>query len=137
SLPRAPIPCPPPPLLHLVSAPRRFAVLHHHVACHRIRVESQTPGLLRVGNGSPWAAEIRKRAATLLAGPAVMTCGAAIMLPGEDGDAADGHHAAHFVHHRFAQHMLSASHFHSRKKDAVRQLRESFGVAANADVTLD
>ena len=74
-----------------------------------------------------------------MAHAAVVAGSAALVHLREDGGAADGHHAAivEVLRDGFFHHAFGAVHFHGGKEFAVRKLRKSFGLAADASVLFD
>ena len=68
-----------------------------------------------------------------------MTSGAAFVDLRQDGGAANGHHAAviKMLGHRGFNVQLCAAHFHGREEVAIGKLRETLGLAGNADMIFD
>src|SRR5690606_18822762 len=73
----------------------------------------------------------------VVARAAVVASGAAVVRLRQHRSAADGGHAAHLGLETVAEPRLAAGKAHRRLEDRVRQLRQPFGQAADADVALD
>src|SRR5262249_27785659 len=81
------------------------------------------------------ATEVGSRTATAMTRSAVVTRGAAVMTLRQYGRTAYGHHpvAAKVSSDRLLNSLFRAGHFHRRQKLTIWQLRQAFGLAADAD----
>ena len=97
--------------------------------------QRETTGRARCGQRRVDAAEIRPRDAPPVARSTVVTGRASVVRLGEDGDASDCEHALapEPVLHSLPDVLLRAVQRHRRQELAVRQLRQTLFLAADAD----
>src|SRR5205814_293810 len=116
-------------------------------ACLRIEVEAvndavwadgEAAGFLRGGQRRIQAAEVRLGDAPTMANAAVVACGASLVDARENRRAADGHYAVlEMLGEGIAEIHFHASHLHRREEFSVRELRQAFGLAADAGKLFD
>src|SRR5439155_23156685 len=98
-----------------------------------VRANGEAPGFLRGGKRGTETAEIGTGDAAAMANAAIVTRSAPFVNAREHGRAADGHHTIVEVFgERVAKILLDTGHFHRREKFSVGQLRQAFGLAADA-----
>ena len=103
-----------------------------------VRANGEATGFLRGGQRGIQAAEIGLRDAAAMTNTAIVAGGAAFMDASEDRRAADGHDATvKMFGERIFEIQFDAGHFHGRKELAVGELRQAFGLAADASKFLD
>src|SRR6266851_2977557 len=98
-----------------------------------VRADGEAAGFLRGGKRRIEAAEIGTRDAAAMANAAIVAGGASLVDAREHGRTADGQHAIIKIFgERVLQVQFNAGHFHRREKFPVGQLRQTFGLAADA-----
>src|SRR5205814_6220633 len=98
-----------------------------------VRANGEAPGFLRGGKRGTETAEIGRGDAAAMANAAIVAGSAPFVSPSKHGRAADGHHAIiKMFGERVAKIPLDTGHFHRRQKFSVGQLRQAFGLAADA-----
>ena len=110
-----------------------------HLGDDAVRAKRELPRLPRRGQRRAQAVEVRMRHASALARTAVVTRKPPVVRLGENGGAADRHHAlsAERLEDFRTRVLFDAGHRHRRKKVAVGKLLQPFVRAGDADEPLD